>query len=307
MLVAKGKREKIVLSFFLISHSIIILTLGLAYLFALPWILGAITLTVLACLCMALQIDHPIRVLCILILSILFFGMIGIIIVPKYDNIPTIQDFYDVYGTKAYIITKDIPLVLSDTTAEIIIAPHRANGQQIRIVIDEKSTSTQTYNVRNEASIQFNASQPLYNTFVFVQFYSGDIVTIPTQSSRDIVYTQSGYITTLTGLMTEKIMLQAVGFIQQEKENIQHIYNAEKHAFFVAWGDGKRIDNAYTDGIIGYVLQTLNDIAPQYFAHNYENYRQFKNYIIENTNGGEVDRDSLFQQVDTTSLRDTIV
>gem|GEM_PF-5259817 len=82
-------------------------------------------------------------------------------------------------------------MTLRDISAEVSIRSSVSPEQQLTIAIQEDSPQLRTYTIRRPTTIQFDASQPLYNTFGFVQFYDGVIVPLPAQASLTIQYTQT--------------------------------------------------------------------------------------------------------------------
>jgi hypothetical protein len=98
----------------------------------------AIGLVVLcALLLLGIQLNAWRRILCIVPASIAICMAVVVLSLPKYDTIPSKESFYNNFGTKLHIVVKDIPMILRDVTAEIVLSPVANSNQQIRFPIQE--------------------------------------------------------------------------------------------------------------------------------------------------------------------------
>jgi hypothetical protein len=145
---------------------------------------------------------------------------------------PTQQDFYDVFGTKLFVVIQDIPMTLRDVSAQITITS-AYTGQKIAIAIDQTSEAFRTYPIRNPATISFDSSAILYNTFAFVQFYDGSVIPILAQSTLHISYSSTGYIVDATGTQLPQTLADASVFIDKQTQNLHSVYDAKRTDFFV--------------------------------------------------------------------------
>lgn len=185
-----GKREKFVLWPIVISHIVIIFVFFSTNYLGVKLPLAIATILSLVILILAINIHHWFRIFVILPLSILFVGTAIISFIPQYDTIPTEQDFYDMVGTNLYVVIEDVPMILRDITADIKVQS-LFTGQEMSISIDDTSPNFRIYPIRRPATIYFESSDLLYNTFAFIQFYDGNTLPIPTQTSLTIQYTQT--------------------------------------------------------------------------------------------------------------------
>jgi len=86
-------------------------------------------------------------------------------VLPTYKNIPSAEQFYDIFGIQFYVVMKDIPMTLRDISADITIRSSISPEQQIIIDIQEGSPERRSYTIRRPTILQFDSSIPLYNTF----------------------------------------------------------------------------------------------------------------------------------------------
>lgn len=298
-----GKREKFVLWPIVISHIVIIFVFFSTNYLGVKLPLAIATILSLVILILAINIHHWFRIFVILPLSILFVGTAIISFIPQYDTIPTEQDFYDMVGTNLYVVIEDVPMILRDITADIKVQS-LFTGQEISISIDDTSPNFRIYPIRRPATIYFESSDLLYNTFAFIQFYDGNTLPIPTQTSLTIQYTQTWYVTYATGRNIEKTLSDAAWFINNQKDTLNTIYHQQRNDFFIDRVWWSWTQNMYIDKGVWYILYVLSIIAPSYYTDNYDNYKEFKLSIWSLEQ--EDDRSDLFQN-ESTSIRENIL
>jgi len=206
---------------------------------------------------------------------------IFLLALPKYNTIPTQEDFYDYHGIKLHVVVKDIPMTLRDVSSELRVSSSVNPNQERRFAIQESSPVTSIYHIMKPTRIEFAASKPLYNTFAFVQFYDGEVFSIPAQSIATISYTQTWYQTALTWIQVEENMEDAQWFIQYETNLLDQLYEQTYSNFFIDAAWWSWLQNPYIDNIVAYSLQLLSSYFPSYYEENYENYKKIKSSIIQ--------------------------
>lgn len=231
------------------------------------------------------------RIVIIVPMSIAIFIGTIIFILPTYETIPTQEQFYDVFGIQFHVVIKDIPMTLRDISADIVISSAATPAQQLSIDIQENSPEIRTYTIRRPTIIEFDSSEPLYNTFGFVQFYDGNIVPLPAQASLAIAYTQTWYETTRDGIAVQENIENAASFIAYETWLLDQSYQEQRKQYYVdvVWWPWTQY--LYVDILIWYILSYLADMFPDQYKTNYDNYKTFKSMI-----GEDVSAQSRFEQ-----------
>lgn len=174
-------------------------------------------------------------------------------------------------------------MTLRDVSAGITISSSVTPEQQLNIQIQEDSPQMRTYTIRRPTTIQFDASEPLYNTFGFIQFYDGAIVPLPAQASLSIAYTQTGYITTLDGIAAQENIQDAAAFIAYESNILSGTYQDQRKQYFIDAVGWPWTQYLYVDVVVWYMLNYLAQKFPDKYARNYQNYVTFKSMLWEET------------------------
>jgi len=212
--------------------------------------------------------------------------LVIIVSLPKYHTIPSPEQFYDTFWTKLHIVVKDIPLTLREISAEIIITTDYRSSP-IRIPIQETSPNYTAYAIMRPTQIHFESSQPLYNTFWFLQLYDGQVLPIPAQSIRTTSYTQSGYTSDLTGLAIDETIESSTNFIAYESSLLQSWYTQAYRDFLIQSVGGERTQYVYIDRVVWYTLLQLAHWLPDSYKKNYTNYLHFKTLVTDRSDSDE--------------------
>jgi hypothetical protein len=135
-----------------------------------------------------------------------------------------------------------------------------------------------------------------------VQFYDGSILPIPSQSIREITYTQTGYESTLTGIDVNKNIEDAASFIATESSRLDDLYTQAYKQFIVAGIGGEWTQHPIADRIIGTSLYYLQRFFPESYKDNYKNYQTIKDILGTQENKQE---DRFISPENTNAIRET--
>ena len=281
LLLTQWSREKNILYSILYSHVAILTYFFFLYALWLPAPIAILLVLFFALLLRWIKRNARWRILVIVPTSICLCIAIFLLALPKYNTIPTTEDFYDYHGVKLHVIVKDIAMTLRDVSSELIVSSSANPNQERRFTIQETSPVTSIYQIMKPTRIEFAASKPLYNTFAFVQFYDGEVFPIPAQSIATISYTQTWYQTALTWIQVEENLQDAQWFIQYETNLLDQLYEQTYNDFFIDAAWWSWLQNPYIDNIVAYSLQLLSNHFPSYYEENYANYKKIKSSIIQ--------------------------
>jgi len=192
--------------------------------------------------------------------------VVSILLLPTYDNKPTLSAFYTLQPNTLHMFIADAPLILQEAKP-ILSYTIWTNERTIPIIAD---MSFSPIPFTQDAIITVSATQNLQNTYAIVQMYDGKVYPIPSQawielttlwaSGYQIEYINSTW-DIAPSLATQDFM---ENLIEQREQGFQNYITDT-----VGW---QRVLHPVVDRYIHTVLQTAYTIFPQYYFENIQNY-----------------------------------
>ncbi len=247
------------------------------YVLDIPGIIAVLLVVLFCVLILGIQVSKWRRIILILPSSIGIVLAIGFVLLPSYNTIPSLEQFYDSFGIKLHIVVRDVPAVMRDVDADIIVRSTNQNPNQQTII--PINTPITTHIIRRPSAIEFASNKVLYNTFAFLQFYDGEIVPIPTQSTIYVSYTDTGYMLQSTGIQLEQTKDRAANFLASEIALLQEQYKQAYRYFILEYIWGERTQHAYIRAVHSYILDRLSRFLPEYYAQVYANYQEVQSML----------------------------
>jgi hypothetical protein len=264
------------------SHGSIIGYIFFTWFLFVPSDIAIIFILLFVLLLFGINLNKRWRIFFIVPSSIILFLTTFVLILPKYDFIPSKEDFYNNFKTQLHIVIKDTPMILGDIQAEIVLHDRDIN-QKMVFPIKESSEIYSSYFISKPLHIEFISTKPLYNTIAFIQFYDWLIIPIPSQSLAEILYNQTWYEFILTGINRDKNIENSSNFISLESDRLKQLYINAYNQFVIDAIGSDRMQYPIVDTVIGMSLYYLQYLFPKYYKKNYHNYKKIKSILNENS------------------------
>lgn len=201
----------------------------------------------------------PINMLCMLV-------VISILLLPSYDDKPTLSSFYTLQSNTLHMFIADAPLILQEANP---ILSYRiwTNERTIPITV---GMSFLPISFTQDIIVTLSATQNLQNTYAIVQMYDGSVYPIPSQAWIELTTLwASGYqIKYINSTWDVTPSLAAQGFMEsliEQREQAFQNYITDT----IGW---QWVLHPIVDGYIHIMLQVAYTIFPEQYFENIQNY-----------------------------------